>query len=95
MAEPRDLSAQINRLVEERVAMRGGPPYDGGMEPRIAKLEHDVADIRVDIGSIKTFLPTLATKAEMHKEFNVQTWRLIGALALVASAAVLVARLFP
>lgn len=62
---------------------------DGGMEARVAKLE--------------AIVPTLATKldlaelrAEIHKEFTAQTWRIIGAMfscgALLSAAVFFIAR---
>jgi hypothetical protein len=35
------------------VAGGGNPPYDGGMDARVAKLENDFAAIRVDLDAIK------------------------------------------
>ena len=57
-----------------KVARGNEPPYDGGMEARLTKIE--------------TIIPTLATKedlvrevgglrSEMHKEFNTQTWKFV------------------
>ena len=69
---------------------------------RVERLETDVGAIRADVGEIKgqlkAALPTLATKAEtlatsadMHKEFNLQTWRIIG--GILAAAGLLLAGL--
>ena len=96
MTEARELRADFNRLVRDAaVAHSGGGGNNEGMEPRIAKLEKDVGDIRVDVASIKSQLaaqlPALATTADMHKEFNVQTWRLIG--GILAAAGLLLAGL--
>ena len=51
----------------------GEPPYDGGMEARVAKLE--------------AILPTLSTRedvlrleAKMHQELHALTWKLIGSM---------------
>lgn len=71
------------------VDQRGGGGDDDGMEARVAKLE--------------AIVPTLATKidladlrAEMHKEFTAQTWRIIGAMltfgALLSTAVFFIAR---
>lgn len=62
---------------------------DGGMEQRVANLE--------------AIIPTLATKvdladlrAEMHREFTAQTWRIIGAMltfgGLLSAAVYFIAR---
>jgi hypothetical protein len=63
----------------------GGPPHNGDMEQRIAKLE--------------AIIPTLATKedlartegalrAEIHKSINEQTWKLITWMSTIALALV-------
>ncbi|HNU11736.1 MAG TPA: helix-turn-helix transcriptional regulator [Rubrivivax sp.] len=62
---------------------------DGGMEARVAKIE--------------AIIPALATKvdladlrAEMHREFTLQTWRIVGAMltfgALLSTAVFFIAR---
>lgn len=59
-------------------------------------------DLPERISKIEAVLPTLATKAdligaegslraEMHKEFNLQTWRIVG--AVIAASGLLVAGL--
>jgi len=75
----------------EEKAMQGGgdPPYDGGMETRVAKLE--------------AIVPALATKEDLlrlevklHQEINAQTWRIIGAMitfgGLLCAATFFIAR---
>lgn len=65
----------------------GEPPHNDGMEltERVAKIE----------AKLDATLPNLATKdelkavghdirADMHKEFNMQTWRIIGAFFAIA-----------
>lgn len=48
------------------------------------------------LAKIETVLPTLATKEEMHKEFNAQTWRIIVSIitvcTLLTSAVFFIAR---
>ena len=59
-------------------------------------------DLSERVSKIEAALPTLATKAdlvgevgalraEMHKEFNLQTWRIVG--AIIAASGLLVAGL--
>ena len=49
--------------VEPPLALGGGPPHDGGVEARIAKLENAVEYIQRDVGEIKGDLRALATSA--------------------------------
>lgn len=64
------LEARLKKLSRGTIDGGDEPPYDGDMEARVTKLE--------------TIIPTLATKedladlrADMHKEFNTQTWKFI------------------
>lgn len=65
---------QLDKRLERLPIHNGGqPPYDGGMEARLAKLE--------------AVAPTLSTKEDLlrlevklHQEINAQTWRIIGAM---------------
>ncbi len=73
------------------VAEGGEPPYDGGMEKRVEKLEQiaektadRLATIEQDIAVIKSSLLHYATKADisalavaMHSDINAQTWKLV------------------
>ena len=61
-------------------ASGGEPPYDGGMEARIARLEDFAADTRDRLARIETRMDTFATKEDLHKEIGAQTWRIVGAL---------------
>lgn len=74
------LDQQIKGLVN-----RGGPPHNGGMEERLAKLE--------------AIIPTLATKedlarmegtvrVEIHKSITEQTWKLVTWVSSIALALV-------
>lgn len=80
----------------------GEPPYDGGMEARISKLEAFAQEARDRLVRIES---TMATKtevsdlrAEMHKEFTTQTWRIIGAMltfgTLLTGATFFIAKIF-
>lgn len=76
-----------------------------GVETRLAIIEktmatkQDVSDIQIGVQTTVTGLNATATKdqlanlrADLHKEFNLQTWRIIGALSLVVSAAVAITK---
>ena len=58
----------------------GQPPYDGGMEARVTKLEAAAQDTRDRLVRIETRLDTFATKEDMHKELHASTWKIIGAM---------------
>jgi anti-sigma-K factor RskA len=51
---------------------------------RVGNLETDMRDVRDRLTRIEvrldTFQSTFATKEDMHREFNLQTWRIIGAV---------------
>lgn len=67
-----------------------GPPVDhdggggdnGGMETRVAKLESAVEKTHEKIADLQRELVRLdgSIRADMHKEFTAQTWRIIGAM---------------
>ena len=73
------------------LVLGGGPPHDGGMEARIAKLEATVAHIQTDVAEIKTgirdmtaawiaFKDSVNTEfKETRKEIQSESWKLIGA----------------
>ncbi|MHA6881521.1 hypothetical protein [Ralstonia pseudosolanacearum] len=66
----------------------GGPPYNGDMETRVEKLETATTEIKDRLTKIEARLdvfdtrlgmfPTVfATKEDLHKEINAQTWKLV------------------
>lgn len=65
----------------------GEPPYDGGMETRIAKLEDTMTDVRERLVRIETQLGHTATKEELHRmESTLIKWFLGTAIALASLA---------
>ena len=67
----------------------GGGGDNGGMEARVAKLEAtipnlatkiDVAELRMEVVRVEGSI-----RSDMHKEFNAQTWRIIGAMVTFGS----------
>jgi hypothetical protein len=63
------VSRQPLHLVAEKDWKRDGggePPYDGGMESRVAKLEDVVSDVRERLVRIETRLDHAATKEELQ-----------------------------
>jgi hypothetical protein len=84
----------------------GGPPDDPHMEPRVKALEKFADDtqtelrtIDVRLAKIETRLDNFATKedvkslsAELHRELNATTWKIIGAMGLICAAVFWMAR---
>lgn len=82
------------------------PDPQGGIEGRLGKIEQnvaalqkdvsvlkdDVATLKSDVLGIKTQLPTFATKEDLYKALQEQTWRVIGAGALLVAATFWIAR---
>lgn len=56
----------------------GDPPME--LIERVGNLETDMRDVRERLTRIEVRLDTFSTKEDMHREFNVQTWRIIGAV---------------
>jgi len=44
------------------------------MKSRVAKIENDIVEMKVDIAIIKA---TFASKEDMHREISALTWRLV------------------
>lgn len=69
-----------------------GPPVDHGggggdnegMEARVSRLEAMIPNLstKLDLADLRTAtkLDLADLRTEMHKEFNVQTWRIIGVI---------------
>lgn len=73
-----EIEANVRQFHTDILSKTGGPPTDGGMEGRVARLESDMAhvkdtlksldsrleSVRSDIGSIKTDLTTAKVKID-------------------------------
>ena len=55
----------------------GGGGDDGGMDARIIALEAANLETRDRLARIETRLGSVATREDLHKEINAQTWRLV------------------
>lgn len=73
-----DIYSGRNVLPFPAVAQNGGPPHDGGMEARVAKLESTNEHILREMTEIKTDIREL--RADAKQDFRV----LFGALVFVA-----------
>lgn len=76
---------------------KGDKGYDGGggdppMDGRIDRLEADVRDVRERLVRIEAQLEGCASKADMHREFSAQTWKIVGAMITIAGLAVAITR---
>lgn len=79
------------------VASGGEPPYDDGMETRVAKLEQFVVDARERLTKIETRLDETATKSDiaeirvdMHKGFADMTKWVVGTAIGMGAAGIVV-----
>lgn len=79
------------------VAGGGGPPYDGEMEARIAKLEDFVSEARVELraidvrlGRIETRLEASASKTDIQDSANATIKWIVATAALLGTAAITV-----
>lgn len=72
----------------------GGPPHDGDMEARVAKLEEFVIDTRERLTKIETRLDgidtKMATKADIHESANSMIKWVVGTGAGLGVAAITV-----
>ncbi|MBR7961213.1 hypothetical protein KDW41_12235 [Burkholderia vietnamiensis] len=59
------------------VDIGGGGGNDGGMEARISALEAASSETRERLARIETRLESVATKEDLHREINAQTWKLV------------------
>lgn len=68
----------------------GGPPHDGDMEARVAKLEDFVIDARERLVKIETSLDQTATKSDLHEGFNGMIKWVVGTAIVLGATAVTV-----
>ena len=62
-----EFKRKIDLIKIPRQLTRGGrPPYDGGMEARVARLESAIENILRDIADIKLDLRSLRDKVDNH-----------------------------
>jgi hypothetical protein len=54
-----------------------GSGDDDGMEARISALEAANLETRDRLARIETRLETVATREDLHREINAQTWKLV------------------
>lgn len=86
--------------VSRQLRTSGEPPDNGHMEARITKLESIVPTLatKLDLADLRTELVRVegSIRADMHKEFTAQTWRIIGAMlsfgTLLSAAVFFIAR---
>lgn len=65
-----DIFTRLER-VEQRIESGGGPPYDGGMEARVAKLEAGLEFVQRELSDIKA--DTREIKKDARTDFRI-TW---------------------
>ncbi len=75
----------------QELVKRGGPPHDGDMEARVAKLEETMASVRERLVAIETKLDnvdkSMCTKADMNAlESTLIKWFMATALILASLA---------
>lgn len=81
---PERLEEALARLEARTLKEGGGPPDNGDMEPRVRALEDFAQQTRDRLTRIETkldaFPAVFATKEDLHKAINDQTWKIIGAM---------------
>lgn len=89
MSNVRDISERLRSLSPVTLGYgNGGPPYNGDMEARVAKLESTAAEIRDRLTKIEVQLDATATKEDLHREMSAQTWRLVTFVSSLGAALV-------
>lgn len=71
---PRSTDAELPRPPIDNT---GGGGDDGRMDARIVALEAANLETRDRLARIETRLTSVATREDLHKEINAQTWRLV------------------
>lgn len=90
---PANFSAAADRTLRKPP----GPPDNGGvMEARVAALEASMSNIERDVAVMRAEMKSFASKEDLYKAINDQTWKLItwttGLGVALVGAAFLVAR---
>jgi hypothetical protein len=88
-------SPSIEKESEAPHTIRHGDGNGGGsdMLERVKKLEEKMSSVAIDVAILKDKVATKediqSSKVELHKELNAQTWKIIGAIVIAISIAVL------
>lgn len=79
--QPRDTVAYLSDW-KAKIDQGGGGGDNGDMEARVTKLEAAVEKTHEKLADLQRELVRLdgSIRADMHKEFTAQTWRIIGAM---------------
>lgn len=90
--------SNVHRISDRMGAVesRGGPPHDGDMEPRVAKLEETMSDVRERLARIETKADSIAehgaTKAQIEGlRADLIKW-FVGTAAVMSGLAFAIAR---
>lgn len=71
----------------------GGNGEGGDMLERVKRLEEKMSSVAIDVAILKDKVATKediqSSKVELHKELNAQTWKIIGAIVIAITLAVL------
>ncbi len=71
---------QIAGALQRKLQDGGEPPDNESMERRVAALEQSAQETRDRLARIEARLDTFATREDLHKAINDQTWKIVGAM---------------
>ncbi|WEF34895.1 hypothetical protein [Pseudoduganella chitinolytica] len=84
MSDVRDFTGPLHeraRRLRGSVDSGGGPPHDDDMEERVKKLEATAEKTLERLVAIERDVAVMrgnyATKEDLHREINAQTWKLV------------------